>query len=69
MLARALGEEVWQWLGGAKKYKDGTATMKKFSWDEPTKGNGGFTRNISNEAPLLGGGMPPMILVINNSKI
>ena len=31
----------------AKKYKSEVGSWENFSWDGPTEGNGGFTRNIS----------------------
>ena len=35
-------------LGGWKKYKSGTGNWENFSWNEPTGGQGGLTKNKKN---------------------
>ena len=37
------GWEVWQEVGGVRKYKNRTGNWEIFSWKEPTGGKGAFT--------------------------
>ena len=40
---KAEGRGAWHRVGRLKKYKSGAINLKNFSWNEPTKENGGST--------------------------
>ena len=38
------GKEAWHGMGQVKKYESGTGNLTKFSWKEPTGGNGALAK-------------------------